>query len=116
MENSQGPLALLQRSAAHPIKNAQEIIEIIKKQPHLFQFEDQENQASPAKNHNDQLPLNLTKDQERLFKTLSKTRPRSLSQIHEKSKLSTQKVLENLSLLEIQGFIKNKNGKILRNC
>ncbi|MBU1151944.1 DNA-processing protein DprA [Patescibacteria group bacterium] len=107
LPNSQGPITLLQNGAAYPVRNGREIIEIIQKQPHLFE--------SFQKTNNPLDHLRLSLGEKILLSQLSPTRPRSLELLQKKTDLKAQEFLEALSLLEIQNLVTMRDKKYLRN-
>lgn len=102
--NSKGIINLLQRGAAYPITSGQDIIEILKIQPHLFPKET----AEPT--------YKFTEEEATIINNMQKRRPSSLEEIAKKSALQTEKILATLSILEIKGLISTKDGKYLRKC
>jgi DNA processing protein len=110
---SQGPLQLLQNGSAYPISGAKDLIEALQKQPNLFPL-DLNKTLTPTETP--KIKLKLPPEQEKALSTLTKTRSKTLEQIQEKTKFPTEKILEIITILEISGLIKNKNGKYLRTC
>lgn len=102
-QNSLGTLQLLQKGAAYPISSGYEVLEILKQQPQLPQM------AAPQKPK-----LKLNNNEERVYKTLNKTRPLALQHILQKIPLPTAEVLAILSLLEIKGLVSQKHGSFKR--
>lgn len=116
-EGTQGILQLLQKGAAYPIAAGGEIIEILRRQPHIFSNLSERQHRPTSK---PVLPksvfYDLPPDQEKLLNLLPLRRAVSLENIREKLPLPPEKLLTTLSLLEIAGLIENKNGKYLRKC
>jgi DNA processing protein len=123
-ENSLGVLRLLQRGGAYPISSGEDIIQVLKTQPYLFDYDDcikKENSSpSPSPSPPPQTLLKpealykLTKEQETLLKTIPPRRHSSLDDIHKKTSLTTSEILSILSILEIKGIITTSCGKYLR--
>jgi DNA processing protein len=114
-ETSIGPLQLLQRGGAYPIKNGKEIIEILKLQPHLRLKYNKKHKyfpvALPAQKKQIPLKYNLNPIEQKIFSSLSKRQLNSLDRINQKTGLPIEKILQTLSILEIQDLISIKNGK-----
>lgn len=100
-QNSIGPLRLLQNSEAYPISSGRDIIEILHKQPHLFETA---------------LFLKLSPDQQKLFELIPEKRGLNIEQLCQKSNLPINELLANLSILEIKNLILTKDGKYCRKC
>ena len=137
-ETSQGPLKLLQTCGAYPISSGREIIEILQKQPPLFNPKIQNKSTinlamkTPIKipikprtahathhlNKPKTTPIlpeyNMTPSKKLIFSILSKNRPKSLETIKEKTSFDTAKILCELSFLEIKKLIVPKDGGYLR--
>ena len=119
-ENSKGTLYLLQSGAAYPIESGQDVMDVLQKQPHLFKSTTTARiPASRAKQNKQSLSkpkYNLNTIQEKIMKALPIRRHKTLEQIQKKTSITTEKLLQNLSLLEIQGLTTTKDGKYLRRC
>jgi DNA processing protein len=113
-ETSIGPLHLIQYCGAYPISSGKEIIEILKKQPHLF--EKPKSQKWPVQTVKPPtIKFNLAQSESKILKNLSKNRPQTLEQIQKKTSFSPEKILASLSILEIQNLIKISPKGYLRN-
>lgn len=100
-QNSIGPLRLLQNGEAYPISSGQDVIEILQKQPHLFETS---------------LSLKLSSNQQKLFELIPEKRGLNIEQLSRKSNLPINELLANLSILEIKNLISTKDGKYCRKC
>lgn len=100
-QNSIGPLRLLQDGGAYPISSGQDVIDILQKQPHLFETA---------------LSMNLSPDQQKLFEIIPEKRGLNIEQLSRKSSLPINELLANLSILEIKNLILTKDGKYCRKC
>lgn len=123
-ETSMGPLRLIQNCGAYPVSSGTEIIEILQKQPALFKKTtiggmERRSQANSSHKPRIQIPkpkYSLTKEQDMIFSSLSKYRPLTLGKIQTKTLLPTENILSNLSILEIKGLIKTKDGAYLQSA
>lgn len=129
-ETAIGPLKLIQDCGAYPISSGKEIVEILQKQPHLFPGKSKislnkfRHSAKPQIGIQNRSPIktplpipsyNLTTDQKLIFSFLSKNRPATLEKIQKKTSLPPEKILANISILEIQGLLKSANNGYLQN-
>lgn len=122
-ENSIGALRLLQNGGAYPVSSGFDIIEVLKKQPHLFGIEkteqkNQKIQKNKSSDNSDDI-YNLTTQEKEIFSAIPHSRPISLDQILDKGKMSAenysaQNILGALSILEIKGLIFSEDGKYMR--
>ncbi len=103
--NSQGPLKLLKESAAHPISSGQDVIDVLKEKIRP-KFKNKKIESIPS--------LKINPKESQILAAISKARARSFRSIQKKSKLPISELLSQLSLLEIRGLIKKKNGKYIR--
>ncbi|MFH1533730.1 MAG: DNA-processing protein DprA [Nitrospirota bacterium] len=103
--NSKGITNLLQRGGAYPVTCGQDIIEVLKIQPHLFP---QEKSSQPI--------YKFTPEEAQIIDNMQKRRPITLEEIAYKSSLQIEKILATLSILEIKGLVSTKDGKYLRKC
>lgn len=101
-QNSAGPLKLLQRSVAHPVSSGRQIMQILKKQPHLFPLPKPQTTTTPQ---------NLPQNQQTLLAQFPANRTTTFERLKAKSGLSTSVLLSTLTLLEINGHIIKRNGK-----
>jgi len=118
-ENSIGPLKLLQNCAAYPISSGYEIIDILKKQPHLFELSDIQNPKLKSEKNNKpkQKPLyKLTKDEEDILSSLSQRKGVTVQDIHDKLCVPIDILLSTLSLLEIRGLVEFRDEKYFKTC
>ncbi len=106
-KNSKGIIQLIQSSGAYPITSGEDVIEVLKIQPHLF---------PPVKVKNPPILYKLTPEETQIFNSMQPRRSTTLEQIIKKSALTTEKILSTLSILEIKGLISTKDGKYLRKC
>jgi DNA processing protein len=106
-KNSKGIIQLIQSSGAYPICCGEDVIEVLKIQPHLF---------PPVKAENPPTLYKFTPEEAQIFNSMQKRRPTTLEQIAKKTTLVTEKILSTLSILEIKGLISTKDGKYLRKC
>lgn len=130
-QNSIGPLRLLQDGGAYPISSGWDVIEILRKQPHLFTTA--ENSHSIKKQNIKQttktdssgtvspktisgLFLKFSHDQQKLFELIPDKRGLNIEQLSQKSSLPINKLLADLSILEIKNLIITKDGKYCRKC
>lgn len=124
-EQSLGALRLLQRGAAYPIASGQEVLEILKTQPHLFKENLAGNRASNrninshTKSKKTKPPLpeilkNFPREQQKILTALNEFRAKTLEYIQEKTQLTAPQLLTHISILEIKNFIKIRDGKYLR--
>ncbi len=116
-ENSIGTLRLLQYSAAYPIRSGLDVIEVLKRQPTLFEKYDRNKEKKSsvvsqesAKN----MSLNLSQNEIKVFDSISLHRGTDVSVIQKKSDLKISEILATLSILELKGFISNNIGKYRR--
>lgn len=109
-ENSVGIIKFLQRNGGYPITSGQDIIEILKDQPHLFKLD---NAAKPEQKTTKNI-FNLTKEQQLLFSYIKDRHPITIEKLEEKTKLQIQEILTALSILEIYGLIIINGGKYRR--
>lgn len=116
-ETSKGIIRLLQQGAAYPVSSGQDIIEVLKKQPHLFEMKKRKILNNPAKisgcNINKPPKLNLTQDESAVYESLTR-RPQPLDQLLIKTQLRPQNLLSAISFLEIKNLILIKDGKYAR--
>jgi len=118
-ENSIGSLKLLQNCAAYPVSSGREIIDILKKQPHLFELKDSQNSqisATPSPKKSSSPPLKLTKNESVIMASLSRRKSISVSDIHQKTTLPIDQLLSTLSLLEIRGLVSFTDEKYTKIC
>lgn len=118
-ENAIGPLKLLQNCAAYPVSSGYEIIDILKKQPHLFELSDRQNPSpKPEKiNKTHQKPLyKLTKDEAVILSSLSQRKGITVQEIQHKTDLPIDRLLSTLSLLEIRGLVAFRDEKYFKMC
>lgn len=118
-ENSLGALRLLQNGGAYPISSGLDVIEILKKQPHLFGIEKTNQKVQTNNNKTLDDIYNLTTKEKEIFSAIPHSRPISLDQILDKGKMvaenySAQNILGVLSILEIKGLIFSEDGKYMR--
>ncbi len=106
-KNSKGIIQLIQSSSAYPITSGEDVIEVLKIQPHLF---------PPAKAKNPPTLYKFTPEEIQILSSMQKRRPTTLDQIAKKSTLAVEKILSTLSILEIKGLVSTKDGKYLRKC
>ena len=106
--NSQGPLRLLQHSGAYPISSGTEIVDILKRQPQLFMYnQTKKREKVPVK---EDLSLQkskikaegLSQYEIQVLSCLNRTRGKSLHQISTKIKIPIQDLLVALTHLEIK--------------
>ncbi|MBD3361078.1 DNA-protecting protein DprA, partial [Candidatus Peregrinibacteria bacterium] len=114
-QNSQGILKLLQDGGAYPVASGQDIIKILNKQPHLFNFSKKTNKQS-QKNKKRDSPYKLSPEESEILSVLKIRRSVSIDEIISKTSISTEKLLTVLSFLEIKNLIITKDGKYLRKC
>ncbi|MFC1615748.1 DNA-processing protein DprA [Patescibacteria group bacterium] len=112
--NNLGTLGLLQYSAAYPIKDGKDVIDVLKRQPFLFSEPENNSQKSKKKDDNFITTLSMDNDEKDVFFSISKKRSINVDKIIKKLQLPTHQVLSILSILEIKGLILCKNGKYLR--
>lgn len=106
-KNSKGIIQLIQSSSAYPITSGEDVIEVLKIQPHLF---------PPAKAKNQPTLYKFTPEETQILSSMQKRRATTLDQIAKKSTLAIEKILSTLSILEIKGLVSTKDGKYLRKC
>lgn len=120
-----GPLNLLQNGGAYPVSSGAEIIEILKKQPHLFDSNESLKQKTNIPEQkktvltHKTLPIyayKLGTEEKLILENISPRNATSLDSICAKTFLPPNLVLGILSLLEIQNLIGIINGKYLRKC
>lgn len=113
-KNSTGIIEVLQNGGAYPISSGKDVIEVIKKQPHLFLPEEKE--IPPQKiNKNTPNPLlNLSPRQFKIISSMPVRRPKSFEEIQKRVPLQTHELLAEISMLEIDGFLTQKDGKYIR--
>lgn len=109
-ENSIGIIKFLQKNGGYPITSGQDIIEVLKDQPHLFKLD---NVTKPEQETTENI-FNLTKEQQLLFSLLKDRHPITIEKLEEKTKLQIQEILTALSILEIYGLIIINGGKYRR--
>lgn len=115
-ENSLGPLKLLQRGEAYPISSGKDVIEILKIQPHLFNYNSTPNQSN-SKQSNKKMQenvYNLTKEEYKILNIIPRNRSISLDEIKKKVEIPINTILSIISILEIKDLIKTNNGKFSR--
>ncbi|MCX6734563.1 MAG: DNA-processing protein DprA [Candidatus Peregrinibacteria bacterium] len=123
-ENSIGPLHLLQKGHAYPISSGQEIIEILREQPHLFKLNSrikerrsalfQPRPVPPKKVP--PIPFDLSPSQSRVLKLFPKSKGLDMETLEHKSNLPIRELLQSITMLEMQQLIVTKSGKYYRNC
>jgi len=111
-KNSKGVIQLIQNSGAYPITSGEDVIEVLKIQPHLFS----QPPSPPTKAKNPLTLYKLTTEETQILNSMQTRRPAELEQIAQKSALATEKILSTLSILEIKGLVSTKDGKYLRKC
>lgn len=115
---------LLQKSAAYPITSGRDVIDMLKKQPHLPITNRPEssvlNQPNPVVNpsSNIEKPQNFFKlsQEEQQVLSIIPTHKRGITfdQLMEKSLMSISRILTALSLLELKGIISSADEKYRR--
>jgi len=118
-KNAIGPLKLLQNCAAYPISSGYEIIDILKKQPHLFELSDRQNPSSkPAKptNFKQTVTYRLSKAEDKVISSLSQRRGITVQEIQNKTDLAIDQLLSTLSLLEIRDLVAFRDEKYFKTC
>lgn len=117
---------LLQKSAAYPITSGKDVIEMLKKQPHLpitnrqdfLQPKSVVNSFSNTIKENSEKSLNLfnlsPEEQQILFIIPANKRGITFDQIMEKSLMPISEILTILSLLELKGIITSAGEKYSR--
>ena len=126
-ENSIGALRLIQHSGAYPISSGQDVIEVLKKQPYLFEVQVSEPETSsstPRKSKPKQSPIKaksitsykLTPEESEILSIIPARRSFNVDEILSKTSISPRNILSALSLLEIKELIVTKDGKYLRKC
>jgi len=119
-KNSEGCINLLQNSCAYPIKSAADVIEVLKRQPHLFRSENLEkkrprNFKQKVKTDIDiQIKYNLSDKQIKILDQMSSKKVRNLEYLVGKLGMTIQELLTEISVLEIKSLIKTKNGGYIR--
>ena len=109
--NSLGILRLLQRGAAYPIANAQDIIDALIKQ---LPLSDKFVQPPPPPKEREAPKQKLTPNERKILKTLSKHRGKDFDSIQLKCGLPSQDLLVRISQLEIRGLVISKHGLFYR--
>lgn len=126
-ENSLGPLRILQEGSAYPVGSGQDIISVLTMQPHLFENAKPKPVArhsaiivhapAPAKtSHKPEIILNLSEEETEIFSIIPRHRGISVDHISQTCALPARKILSALSILEIKGLLKIKDGKYSRRC
>ncbi len=117
--NSTGILHLLQKGSAYPISSGEDVIEILKIQPYLFDYNNCKRDKPPKhltkKQKTDKI-YNFTAEESAILKSMPLHRKISLDKIKKKTALETSTILSTLSILEIKNLICTKDGKYLRRC
>lgn len=108
-ESSLGIIRFLQKNGAYPICSGQDVIEILRDQPHLFKLDKEIQPQEITKEI-----FNLTGNQQLLFSQLNDRHLITLEKLEEKTELPIQEILTALSILEIYGLILIKGGKYRR--
>jgi DNA processing protein len=123
-ENSMGALGLLQKGHAYPIASGQEIITILREQPHLFKGNPliKERRSAligtrpvPPKKI-PPIPYSLSPSQAKVLSFLHKHKGLDMQTLEQKANLPIRELLQSITLLEIQQLIKTKSGKYYRTC
>lgn len=126
-ENSIGPLNLVQRGEAYPISSGQEIIDLLKKQPHLFKLPAgirkranshiQSTPSTPPKISPPRpISFSLSPSQQKIMLALRERRGIDLESLCLKSNLPIKELLQAISIMELEKIITLKSGKYYRNC
>lgn len=121
-ENSIGPLRLLQKGAAYAVSSGQEIIEILKEQPHLLKLTKEKyltpraKLQSESRHPKNDINYNFSPTQQKIISLLHKHRGLDLESLSNKANLPIRELLQSISVLEIQQLISTKGGKYYRNC
>jgi DNA processing protein len=123
-ENSMGALRLLQKGHAYPISSGQEIITILREQPHLFKGNPLIKERRSALIAARQVPLkeippipyNLTASQAKILSFLPRHRGRDMQSLEQKCNMPIRELLQSITMLEMQKLIITKSGKYFRNC
>ncbi len=111
-ENSVGPFNLLKNSCAYPVASGQDIIEILKIQPTLFNKKNKKHNETTEISEKNLYKLN--KEELEIFNAIPIRRTISLDEIKKKICLPTNIILSTISMLEILELIKTNNGKFSR--
>lgn len=111
---SRGPLNLLKNPSAYPLTSPQDLIEYLRKQAPLFQYE-------PARDKFKKIPKNdyllkLDNNERKIFNSIALRRSIPFEKIMERTKLQAEIIFPALSTLEIRGLVKNLNGQYYRTC
>lgn len=109
-ENSVGIIKFLQKNGGYPITSGQDIIEVLKDQPHLFKLDNQTQLKQQATKE----IFNLTQEQQLLLSYIKDRHPITIEKLEEKTRLPIQEILTALSILEIYGLIIINGGKYRR--
>lgn len=117
-ENSLGPLSLIKKNIAHPISSAQELIEILRLNSHLFSNRESSPKQRETKqtSSNSRLSLKLSPNETHLMEAISSKRFSSFSDLQSRLKLPVQATLIALSTLELYELIETRDGKYRRKC
>lgn len=123
-ENSIGPLHLLQKGHAYPISSGQEIIEIIREQPHLFKgnyrIKEKRSALLPVRpvppKKRPPIPYALSPSESKILNLFPKSKGLDMETIENKSNLPIRELLQAITTLEMQQLINTKSGKYYRNC
>ncbi|MBI5753684.1 DNA-protecting protein DprA [Candidatus Peregrinibacteria bacterium] len=130
-ENSLGTLRLLQKGAAYAISSGDDVLEVLKQQPHLFRnlakknyltFQRTEMERQARLKNKDQLKeklkhsYNLSSSQEKIISQLPKHSGLDMEALCTKANLPISELLQGISVLEIKQLITTKSGKYYRNC
>ncbi len=102
-EKSLGAIHLIQHCSAYPICSGFDVIEVLKKQPHLFPSKEQ-----PKK---PEIQYNLSPEEKEVLSVISKSRMTKLGQIYRKTNIEIQTLLGILSILEIKGIVLSSSDK-----
>ncbi|MBI4975046.1 DNA-protecting protein DprA [Candidatus Peregrinibacteria bacterium] len=133
-ENSLGIIELLKKGGAYPISSGKDIIDFFTSQPsfkNIFKekkitrlsatgglpsFSSAPPQAghSPPKQPNQKHIYKISEEENLIISCMRVNKPISLDEISLKTKLPLNNLLSNISILEINGFIANINGRYIR--
>jgi len=106
-DTSLGTLKLLQTAGANPISSGREIIEKLKTQPQLFLPQISLETAKEAPK------FKITPTQNAILRNLTKTRPISLGILQNRTKIPISILMQEISILEMEGMTKQRDGKYL---
>jgi len=109
---SKGCLKLLQNGVAYPVGSAEDIIDLLKQQPHLFKLNDDidfNKKESYVKDST--LQYNFNDEEKMVLNAIPYRRSSDIYDIKQKCDLDLDTILSVISILEINAAIIQKNGK-----